>query len=259
MNALIFDCDGVLADTELHGHLVAFNRMWSELGVPWHWSETEYAEKLKIGGGKERMARVLDEPAFQAVYRAPEDAAERKELLATWHARKTAILQDIIAGGALPGRPGIRRLSEEGLEGGWKLAVASTSARPSVVAVLQHAVGEAAARQFTVFAGDIVPKKKPAPDIYLLALRELGLRPDDCVVIEDSRNGLLAANAAGIRTIVTTSYFTTEEQFDEAILVVDSLGEPGSPDITVVANRTGHKIGPYITLGDLKAIVEKQG
>jgi HAD superfamily hydrolase (TIGR01509 family) len=259
MNALIFDCDGVLADTELHGHLVAFNRMWSELGVPWHWSEMEYAEKLKIGGGKERMARILDEPAFQAVYRAPRDPAERKELLASWHARKTAILQDIIAGGALPGRPGIRRLSGEALQGGWKLAVASTSARPSVEAVLQHAVGEGTGARFTVFAGDIVPKKKPAPDIYLLALKELGLRAQDCVVVEDSRNGLLAATAAGIRTVVTTSYFTTEERFDEAVLVVDSLGDPGSPSITVNANRTGHNIGPYVTLSDLTAIVAKMG
>jgi HAD superfamily hydrolase (TIGR01509 family) len=259
MNALIFDCDGVLADTELHGHLVAFNRMWSELSVPWHWSEAEYAEKLKIGGGKERMARVLDEPAFQAVYQVPEDPNARKELLAGWHARKTAILQDIISGGALPGRPGIRRLSEEALQSGWNVAVASTSARPSVEAVLRYAVGKETAERFAVFAGDIVAKKKPAPDIYLLALQELGLRPENCVVVEDSRNGLLAAVTAGIRTVVTTSYFTTEERFDEAVLVVDSLGDPGSPAITVKANRAGHKIGPYITLDDLSAVVTKNG
>ena len=137
MKALIFDCDGVLADTELHGHLVAFNRMWQKAGVPWRWSEEQYAEKLKIGGGKERMRALFSEPAFQAVHRVPNDEAAQKELLAQWHAQKTAIYQEIIASGNVPGRIGIKRLAEEALTAGWLLAVASTSAKPSVDAVLR--------------------------------------------------------------------------------------------------------------------------
>jgi HAD superfamily hydrolase (TIGR01509 family) len=255
VKALIFDCDGVLADTELHGHLVAFNRMWQNAGVPWRWSEEQYAEKLKIGGGKERMRALFGEPAFQAVYAVPKDEPAQKDLLAQWHVQKTAIYQEIIASGSVPGRTGVKRLAEEALATGWLLAVASTSAKPSVEAVLQFTVGDAAASQFKVFAGDIVPKKKPAPDIYLFALKELGVPTDRCIAIEDSRNGLLAATSAGIRTVVTTSYFTTGENFDEAILVLDSLGDPKGKDCTVLANRTGHQIGPFLQAGDLDAIV----
>jgi beta-phosphoglucomutase-like phosphatase (HAD superfamily) len=255
MKALIFDCDGVLADTELHGHLVAFNRMWQNAGVPWRWSEQQYAEKLKIGGGKERMRALFSEPAFQAAYPVPPDESVRKELLTHWHAQKTAIYQKIVASGNVPGRVGIKRLAEEALAAGWRLAVASTSAQPSVEAVLRFAVGETTAAQFKVFAGDIVPKKKPAPDIYLLASQELGVPSDCCLAVEDSRNGLLAATAAGIKTIVTTSYFTTAENFDEAALVLDSLGDPAGEACTVLANRTGHEIGPYLKASDLEAIL----
>jgi HAD superfamily hydrolase (TIGR01509 family) len=255
MKALIFDCDGVLADTELHGHLVAFNRMWQKAGVPWRWSEEQYAEKLKIGGGKERMRALFSEPAFQAVHRVPSDEPAQKELLAQWHTQKTAIYQEIIASGNVPGRIGIKRLAEEALAAGWLLAVASTSAKPSVDAVLRFTVGDVTAAQFKVFAGDIVPKKKPAPDIYLFASQELGVPPDRCIAVEDSRNGLLAATAAGIKTVVTTSYFTTAENFDEAVLVLDSLGDPDGQACTVLANRTGREIGSYLKASDLEAIL----
>ena len=255
MKALIFDCDGVLADTELHGHLVAFNRMWQKVGVPWRWSEEQYAEKLKIGGGKERMKALFSEPAFQAAYTVPKDEPAQQELLADWHAKKTAIYKEIIASGNVPGRIGVKRLAEEALAAGWLPAVASTSAKPSVDAVLRFTVGEATASQFTVFAGDIVAKKKPAPDIYLLASRELGVPPDHCIAVEDSRNGLRAAVSAGIRTVVTTSYFTTAENFDEAVLVLDSLGNPEEKACLVLANRTGREIGPYLKVADLDAMV----
>jgi HAD superfamily hydrolase (TIGR01509 family) len=255
MKALIFDCDGVLADTELHGHLVAFNRMWQKADVPWRWSEQQYAEKLKIGGGKERMQALFTEPAFQAVYPVPEDEPAQKQLLAEWHSNKTAIYQEIIASGNVPGRIGVKRLAEEALAADWRLAVASTSAKPSVDAVLRFTVGDVTAAQFRVFAGDIVPKKKPAPDIYLFASRELGVAPDHCIAVEDSRNGLLAAVAAGIRTVVTTSYFTGAENFDEAVLVLDSLGDPEGKPCSILANRTGRQIGKYLTASDLDAIL----
>jgi HAD superfamily hydrolase (TIGR01509 family) len=256
MKALIFDCDGVLADTELHGHLVAFNRMWQKAEVPWRWSEQQYAEKLKIGGGKERMEALFTEPAFQAAYPVPNDPPAQKQLLAEWHSKKTAIYQEIIASGNVPGRIGVKRLAEEALAAGWLLAVASTSAKPSVDAVLRFAVGETTAAHFKVFAGDIVPKKKPAPDIYLFAARELGVPPNHCVAVEDSRNGLLAAVAAGIRTVVTTSYFTAGENFDEAVLVLDSLGDPEGKACTILENRTGHQIDAYLKTTDLEAILE---
>jgi beta-phosphoglucomutase-like phosphatase (HAD superfamily) len=255
MKALIFDCDGVLADTELHGHLVAFNQMWQKAGVPWRWSEQQYAEKLKIGGGKERMRSLLTEPAFQAAYPVPADESSQKELLAHWHSQKTAIYQEVVASGKVPGRIGVKRLAGEASAAGWLLAVASTSAKPSVEAVLRFTVGERLASQFKIFAGDIVPRKKPAPDIYLFAVQELGVASDRCIAIEDSRNGLLAATTAGIRTVVTTSYFTTAENFDEAVLVLDSLGDPEGKACAVLASRTGHQIGTYLKESDLNAIL----
>jgi beta-phosphoglucomutase-like phosphatase (HAD superfamily) len=147
-------------------------------------------------------------------------------------------------------------LAEEALARDWKLAVASTSARPSVDAVLQHAVGPQTAQRFAlVLAGDIIPKKKPAPDIYLMAVANLGISAENCVAIEDSRNGLVSAYTAGITTVVTTSYFTQGERFDEAILVVSSLGDPFGERSILLANRTAINIGEYVRVRDLEEIV----
>jgi HAD superfamily hydrolase (TIGR01509 family) len=252
---LIFDCDGVLADTELHGHLAAFNQMWHRAGVRWQWSPEQYAEKLKIGGGKERMASLFQEKAFQAVFAVPEGEEDRKALLSRWHKEKTAIYQQIIASGAIPPRSGIKRIAETALAAGWRLAVASTSAKPSVDAVLRHVVGESTAKHFTVLAGDVVAAKKPAPDIYLLASKSLGIPPENCVAVEDSRNGLLSADSAGIAVLVTTSWFTTAENFSEARLVVSALGDPGDERVSVTENRIGRSIGAYVQLEDVAAVL----
>ena len=253
---LIFDCDGVLADTELHGHLVAFNQMWKKLGVPWQWLPEQYEEKLKIGGGKERMASLLLDRNFQQVFAIPESAESRKALIAAWHKEKTAIYQEIISSGRIVPRSGIKRIAEAALAAGWKLAVASTSAKPSVEAVLIHVVGESTANHFAVFAGDIVTAKKPAPEIYLHATQTMGIAPEYCVAIEDSRNGLLSAVAAGVRVVITTSWFTRDEDFSEARLVVSALGDPGGESATVQANRIGRTIGEYVKLDDLGAVLD---
>jgi HAD superfamily hydrolase (TIGR01509 family) len=250
--ALIFDCDGVLADTERDGHLVAFNRTFEDVGVSVRWSPEEYAEKLLIGGGKERMASLLTDE-FVRAEGLPGDPDGQRELLADWHRRKTAIYTELVASGALPGRPGIARIVGEAEAAGWQLAVASTSAEPSVRAVLEHVVGADAARPFTVLAGDIVPRKKPAPDIYELAVERLAVERDAALVVEDSRNGLVAADAAGLRCVVTVSGYTEHEDHHEAVLVVSSLGDPERETTRVLANRSQAAIGSYVTLDDLAA------
>ncbi|MEI7989917.1 MAG: HAD-IA family hydrolase [Chloroflexota bacterium] len=250
MKALIFDCDGVLADTERYGHLPAFNQTFQEFGLPVCWSEEEYGIKLKIAGGKERMASFLT-PEFVAKVGLATDPVSQKEMVADWHKFKTQTYKQMIREGRLPGRPGIRRVVQEAKDAGWALAVASTSAEESVRGVLEYVVGKDLASGFLVLAGDIVPKKKPAPDIYLLALEKLGISPDDSLVVEDSRNGLLAAIRAGVRCVVTLSSYTWEEDMSEALLVVSDLGEPGSP-MQVVANRSKARPGEYITLRDLE-------
>ena len=258
MPALIFDCDGVLADTERDGHLPAFNQTFDEFGVPVHWSDADYAEKVKIGGGKERMRSILT-PDVARELGLPEDPAGWDETILAWHRRKTALYTERVAAGVLPARPGIRRLTEEAAAAGWTLAVASTSAEASVRAVLTHAVGPELAAGFQVFAGDIVPAKKPAPDIYLYALHELGVDTSEALVIEDSENGLRAALAAGLATVVTVSSYTAAEDFDGAALVVSSLGDPAGPAAEILADPAGIHPGAYVRLADLITILTRTG
>jgi HAD superfamily hydrolase (TIGR01509 family) len=249
--ALIFDCDGVLADTERDGHRPAFNETFAAVGLPVQWSEDDYGEKLKIGGGKERMASLLSDE-FVRANGLPADAEGQRELLTDWHRRKTASYKAIVRAGRLPARAGIARIVGEALDTGWSLAVASTSAQESVRAVLEHAVGAESAGRFAVFAGDAVPAKKPDPAIYELALEQLALSPEEAIVIEDSRNGLLAAVGAGLRCVVTVSSYTGEEDMSEAVLVVSSLGDPDEP-ARVLANRSAARPGDQVTLADLDA------
>jgi HAD superfamily hydrolase (TIGR01509 family) len=253
---LIFDCDGVLGDTEQHGHLPAFNLMWRECGVPWQWSVEQYGEKLKIGGGKERMSSLFTDPAFLKAFTPPADAQARADLIAQWHQRKSAIYQEMVRAGRIPPRPGVKRLSEEALEHGWILAVASTSAQDSVQAVLRRAVGEETAARFSlVLAGDVVQHKKPAPDIYILAAESLGVSPSACVVVEDSANGVAAAVSAKMKCVVTVSGYTRGEDFSQAQIVLSCLGDPGGEACRVLQNRSTAAPAGYFKAADLERIL----
>jgi HAD superfamily hydrolase (TIGR01509 family) len=252
---LIFDCDGVLADTERDGHLVAFNQMWREEGVNWQWTVEQYAEKLKIGGGKERIASLGRDADFRAAFAVPDSDEAWMAIVADWHKRKSEIFKDLVMSGAMPGRPGVKRLTRDALDRGWTLAVCSTSAQASVQAVLDSVVGKDLSARFAgVFAGDIVRAKKPAPDIYNYAADHLGIAHGDCVVVEDSRNGLQSATAAGMTCVITYNALTQGEDFSEAALVVSSLGEPGDP-ATVAANRSQARVSGMVTVADLEAIL----
>ncbi|HMR64420.1 MAG TPA: HAD-IA family hydrolase [Anaerolineae bacterium] len=254
--ALIFDCDGVLADTERDGHLAAFNQMWREKGINWQWSLAQYADKVKIGGGKERMFSLGQDEDFRAVYSVPASQEEWWETVAGWHKRKSEIYKELIASGAIPGRPGVKRLAEAALAQGWLLVVCSTSAISSVQAVLYHVMGRDTAAKFAgVFAGDMVKAKKPAPDVYNLAAEKLNLNPADCVVIEDSRNGLLAAVAAGMTCVITFNQLTENEDFSEAAIVLSSLGDPDGEQAIVEQNRTGAKPAGFLSVSDLDKIL----
>jgi HAD superfamily hydrolase (TIGR01509 family) len=258
MPALVFDCDGVLADTERHGHLPAFNATFEHFGLPVHWSDREYAHLVRVGGGKERM-RTLLTPQFIEQAGLPDDPALLDERIADWHRYKTGVYTAIIERGDIPARPGIRRLADEAAAAGWTLAVASTSAEPAVRSVLEHATGPDLARRFAVFAGDIVPHKKPAPDIYRLAVARLEADPARSVVVEDSGNGLTAARDADLACVVTPSGYTGDEDFTGAALIVSSLGEPGpdGPAAAVLADPYGLDPHPAVRLADLDALLTR--
>ncbi|KQX74515.1 HAD-IA family hydrolase [Aeromicrobium sp. Root472D3] len=247
---LIFDCDGVLADTERDGHLPAFNETFEHFGAPIRWSQDDYAELLKIGGGKERLASVLT-PELVKEAGLPTDPQQQRDVVLSWHKYKTARYTDMVRAGRLPGRPGVARLVAKAHDAGWGLAVASTSAEESVRAVLEHVVGADLSKQFSVFAGDVVAAKKPAPDIYQLALRKLDASPTQALVVEDSHVGLTAALAAGLVTVVTQSSYTADEDFSGAALVVSSLGDYPADATVVIDSPHGVAIVGHVGLDDL--------
>lgn len=220
--AIIFDVDGTLAETE-EGHRRAFNRAFADAGLPWHWDRDLYHQLLAVTGGKERIRYFIEDFGPHGV-----PGEDLDEFISALHARKTRAYTDIVKDGAVELRPGVRELIAAARERGYRLAIATTTTPANIDALLQATLGQPARALFEVIcAGDSVPRKKPAPDVYLRALEELGLPAERCVAIEDSRNGLLAAHAAGITTIVIPGVYTIGETFDEAALVVDDLSGIG--------------------------------
>lgn len=235
LKALVFDCDGVLADTERDGHRVAFNRAFARQGLDVEWDVELYGELLKIAGGKERMRRYFDDHGW------PDGVADRDAYILELHKLKTAIYMEIVEGGQLPVRPGVCRLVDEAIGDGMLLAVCSTSNERAVNAVVDTLLGPERKAQFEVIlAGDVVSKKKPDPEIYNLACKRLKVDPLECLVVEDSRNGLQAARAAGMHCLITTNGYTEAEVFAGALSVVPELSDPP---------------GEYVTLESLKRLV----
>ncbi|HJS36810.1 MAG TPA: HAD-IA family hydrolase [Burkholderiales bacterium] len=227
LEALIFDLDGTLADTE-ETHRQAFNAAFIELALWWDWSPPLYASLLKVSGGKERLRHYI------GTLRVP--AAERERLLAivpALHDTKTRIYTELLVRGQRPFRPGVLALLRAAKGAGLKLAIASTTTSANVDALLQANLGAAREVAFDVVAcGDVVPEKKPAPDIYRLALSSLRLPSEACIAFEDSLNGLRAAKAAGLTTVITPSRWTKEEDFSGADLVLPSLEGLELPRLT---------------------------
>jgi len=226
VKAIIFDCDGVLVDTERDGHRVAFNRAFAKKGCQTEWSIEVYGQLLKVAGGKERMKHYFDANGW------PNNVSEKDTFIKELHKLKTDLFMEIIASGELALRPGVARLVDEAIEAGYILAVCSTSNERAVNLIVEKLLGLNRRAGFSaILAGDVVSRKKPDPEIYNLACQRLKIRPDRCVVIEDSRNGLLAAKAAEMHCVITTNGYTENEDFSQADLVVSELGD--EPDVQV--------------------------
>lgn len=226
MEALIFDCDGVLVDTERDGHRIAFNMAFAHKGINVVWSIEEYKELLKVAGGKERMKYYFNENGW------PGQFDDHEGLIISLHKQKTQLFMQLIESGALPLRPGIKRIVDEAISQNLKLAVCSTSNEKSVRLIVDLLLGKQRRGNFqAILAGDIVTRKKPDPEIYNLCIETLNINPRECMVIEDSRNGLMAAKAANFNCLITTNGYTADEDFTEADLVVNELGN--DPDIQI--------------------------
>ena len=238
LEALLFDVDGTLADTERDGHRVAFNRAFRDAGLDWDWNVDLYEKLLAVTGGKERIRFYLDH--YNRDFARP---AALDDFIADLHRAKTDHYTRLLSEGRIPLRPGVERLLREARDAGLRLAIATTTTPANVEALLAHTLGPEAMDWFEVIAaGDIVPAKKPAPDIFVWALERMGLAPDAGLAFEDSENGIRAATGAGLPTIVTLNDYTREHAVDDALLVLDQLGEPETP-ARVLA-------GPTDALGD---------
>jgi len=218
LEALIFDLDGTLADTE-ETHRQAFNAAFIEFALWWDWSPSLYARLLEISGGKERLRHYIGTLRVQ-----PAERARLLEIVPALHETKTRIYTELIYRGQRPFRPGVLRLLRAAKTAGLKLAIASTTTSANVSALLQANLGPASGIVFEVIAcGDQVKEKKPAPDIYRLVLASLRLPAESCIAFEDSVNGLRAAKAAGLATVVSPSRWTVEQDFSAADLVLPTL------------------------------------
>mmetsp|Transcript_100204 Transcript_100204/g.251222 ORF Transcript_100204/g.251222 Transcript_100204/m.251222 type:complete len:406 (-) Transcript_100204:128-1345(-) len=221
--ALLLDCDGTIVETERDGHRVAFNQAFKELGYDCEWEVGLYGELLTTGGGKERMTRYFTDYNPEA-WPHEEPAAKDNPKIMELHELKTKLFMEIVRSGQLPLREGIEDLITDAFANGWKVGVCSTSNEQAVRAVVETLLPEFAP-EIPIFAGDIVSKKKPDPEIYNLAAKEMGVAPMTCVVIEDASIGCSAAKAAGMQVIVTKSIYTEDEDFEGADEIVSSAAE----------------------------------
>ena len=234
LTTLIFDVDGTLADTERDGHRIAYNRAFAEADLDWEWSVALYGELLQaVSGGKERL-RFYVEQYQHGFYRH----ADWNQRITDLYVAKTRFFADLVGTHSIPLRPGVLRLLREARTAGLRLAIATATNLHNVRALLESNLGSECDWFTCIATGDVVPSKKPAPDIYLHVMERLGVQAEECLGFEDSQIGVRAAHAAGIPVVVTVNEYTRTQDFTGARLVLDHLGEPDQP-FTVLAGNVG--------------------
>jgi len=247
LQALLFDVDGTLADTEKDGHRPAFNMAFAEAGLDWNWDEDLYGELLAVTGGKERIRFYLEK--FNTDFVKPDNFDDFVKGL---HASKTKFYTQLMAEGKIPLRPGVEELINEARTEGMRMAVVTTTTPENVTALLDNTLGKGSESWFEVIAaGDIVPAKKPAPDIYIWALEQMNLTPDQAIAFEDSRNGILSSVAANLKTIVTINGYTKDDDFSDAVILLDQMGDKNNAFTVLSGDAKGHS---YLDLALVKKI-----
>ena len=236
LQALLFDVDGTLADTERDGHRPAFNMAFEAAGLDWNWDEALYGELLAVTGGKERIRFYLEK--FNTDFEKPENFDDFVKGL---HASKTIFYTQLMAEGKIPLRPGVEALINEARAEGMRMAVVTTTTPQNVTALLENTLGPDSESWFEVIAaGDIVPAKKPAPDIYVWALEKMNLTAADAIAFEDSSNGILSSIGADLKTIITVNEYTKEDDFSAADLLLDQMGDASNPFTVLAGDAQGH-------------------
>ena len=245
LRALVWDVDGTLAETERDGHRVAFNLAFEDYGLPWHWDEAWYGRLLRIPGGRERL--LADMPTQRE---APPDARLREILAGSLHARKNALYGGLVQAGGIPLREGVVDLMRECRDRGVRMAIATTTGRAHVEALLRHPLGADWREWFAALVcGEDVQRRKPDPEVYEHALRLLADDPLRCVAIEDSPLGVAAARATGVPVLVTRSVHFAESTIEDAIAIGPGLHERVGwrPAAAVSSIRPGR-----VTLDDIE-------
>lgn len=236
LQALLFDVDGTLADTEKDGHRPAFNMAFAEAGLDWNWDEALYGKLLAVTGGKERIRFYLEE--FNTEFVKPDNFDEFVKGL---HAAKTQFYTQLMEEGRIPLRPGVEKLINEAKASGMRMAVVTTTTPQNVTALLDNTLGKNSESWFEVIAaGDIVPAKKPAPDIYIWALEQMNLKPEQAIAFEDSYNGYQSSKQSNLKTIITINGYTAKDDFSGAELILDQMGEEGNPFTVLDGDAFGH-------------------
>lgn len=249
LKALIFDVDGTLADTEKYAHLPAFNLTFKDMNLDWHWDDNLYIKLLKITGGKERLKYFIKsyKPKMPKV-------GNLDEFISKIHNNKTNHYVEIIKNGKLPLRKGVKKLIFEAMANNLKLAIATTTTFINVQSLITTNLGNDAMDYFDVIAaGDIVKNKKPAPDIYNYALNKLNLKADECISFEDSENGMLSATAAGLKSIITVNGYTKKQNFKNALIILDSLGDEECDFKVIKGNSYGYS---YVNIKFIRKLYE---
>ncbi|MFA5941723.1 MAG: HAD-IA family hydrolase [Sinimarinibacterium sp.] len=252
LRVVLFDVDGTLADTEALGHRPAYNRAFRKLGLKMRWGPKLYRRLLKLPGGRERLKHYIEEYRPDLGDQQREADADLDGWVAKVHELKSKYFKRRMRHGRVPLRAGIARLMREARTQDLKLAIVTNASLKTLKPVLKYCMGRELAAEIEVIAsGEEVKHKKPAPDLYRLAMRRLGATPDECVALEDSEMGFKAASAAGVATVITVNSDTLEQDFAGAALVVSSLGEPGAP-----ARALKGELGllPWVTIDTLRRV-----